>query len=404
MQRVCMRMLLWLCKCFCSEAKATFAQYVRYNASYMRLMLDSSFYHLANTCVLTKGQKPLSSKDENPILIPNTWQRVQIPAFTQKLTQGKNHSCKCISRTIHTIPWGGKCPHTQTWDISLLLDSGFCHLANTRVLAKWQKPLSSNCVGNISHYNTMHSVFCYRCLSELKTRNPQSLQCQMCRGNAVDIIRHERRLNTATTSCNTGGEIMVEQTGWCNWAMDTFSYSGIGNPHQEWCVMSHITFRKHLWNCQHEGCRKSVHRSCQEDWLQHHWYPSTGDDDLFCREHNEHYVRWVRFRAGKIPRSQNGCCPKLFLIQRTIRNIIDQCSTQLFHYLHGVKFYHIMISFNAVLRRTFKCHISMLHYHTVNYHITHSRYWHYYSTFYCTFFYVDTVQNIIVHDVLYIIT
>ena len=71
-----------------------------------------------------------------------------------------------------------------------------------------------------------------------------------------------------------------------------------------------------LRNRNHEGCAKKVHRPCQEDWLQHHCYPLTPEDQLFCQEHNQHYVTWVRFVAGKLPYSQNGCVEESFLNPR----------------------------------------------------------------------------------------
>ncbi len=41
--------------------------------------------------------------------------------------------------------------------------------------------------------------------------------------------------------------------------------------------------------------------------IDRHCYPWTREDLHFCREHNEHYMRWVRFKAGEIPCSENGC-------------------------------------------------------------------------------------------------
>ena len=52
-------------------------------------------------------------------------------------TQGKtNHSRNRISRVKSQIQYLGEGSNPQTQEISLLLHSGFCHLANTRVLAK----------------------------------------------------------------------------------------------------------------------------------------------------------------------------------------------------------------------------------------------------------------------------
>jgi hypothetical protein len=68
-----------------------------------------------------------------------------------------------------------------------------------------------------------------------------------------------------------------------------------------------------LRDCHHEGCNKKVHRRCQEDWLDRHCYPWTHEDPHFCREHNEHYIKWVKFKGGEIPHSENGCVPGSFL-------------------------------------------------------------------------------------------
>ncbi len=74
-----------------------------------------------------------------------------------------------------------------------------------------------------------------------------------------------------------------------------------------------LCFYKKLRNCHHEGCNKRVHRRCQEDWLDCHCYPWTREDPSFCQEHNEHYIRWVSFKAGDIPLSEIGCVEGLFL-------------------------------------------------------------------------------------------
>ena len=93
--------------------------------------------------------------------------------------------------------------------------------------------------------------------------------------------------------------------------MDTTSSTGIGNPHEERCICPLVL--KKLRNCHHEGCNKMVHRRCQEDWLDRHCYPWTREDPHFCREHNEHYIKWVKFKGGEIPHSENGCVPGSFL-------------------------------------------------------------------------------------------
>ncbi len=42
----------------------------------------------------------------------------------------------------------------------------------------------------------------------------------------------------------------------------------------------------------------------------------THEDPPFCQEHNEHYIRWVRFKAGEIPQSEIGCVEGSFLNPR----------------------------------------------------------------------------------------
>jgi hypothetical protein len=96
--------------------------------------------------------------------------------------------------------------------------------------------------------------------------------------------------------------------------MDTMSSTGIGNQHEERCICPLVC--KNLKNCHHEGCNKKVHRRCQEDWLDCHCYTWTPEDPAFCQEHNEHYIRWVRFKAGEIPCSENGCLEGSFLNPR----------------------------------------------------------------------------------------
>ena len=53
-----------------------------------------------------------------------------------------------------------------------------------------------------------------------------------------------------------------------------------------------------LRQCEHEGCNKRLHYLCQDDWLERHCYPP--EDKYYCPQHSEHYVKWVRFKAGEI--------------------------------------------------------------------------------------------------------
>ena len=78
-----------------------------------------------------------------------------------------------------------------------------------------------------------------------------------------------------------GHELIThEPTDCCDWAMDTMSFTGIGNQHEERCVCPFVP--KRLIICHHEGCTKKVHRRCQEDWLERHCYKWTPEDPSFC--------------------------------------------------------------------------------------------------------------------------
>ena len=152
------------------------------------------------------------------------------------------------------------------------------------------------------------NVFFFSCLSRHKnTRLAQELDfnCPNCRYVGTDIIHHVRRPSIEVEL------ITHEPTGCCGWAMDTISSTGIGNQHEERCVCPFVP--KRLKICHHEGCTKKVHRRCQEDWLERHCYKWTPEDKSFCREHNEHYMRWVCFKVGDIPLSEIGCVEGLFL-------------------------------------------------------------------------------------------
>ena len=92
--------------------------------------------------------------------------------------------------------------------------------------------------------------------------------------------------------------------------MDMMSFTGIDNQHEERCVCPFIP--KRLIICHHEGCTKKVHKCCQEDWLDRQCYKWTPEDPSFCREHNEHYKRWVRIKVGDI--LEIGCVEGSFLI------------------------------------------------------------------------------------------
>jgi hypothetical protein len=154
-------------------------------------------------------------------------------------------------------------------------------------------------------------VFCFNCLESHKNarlaRNLH-INCPNCRDVGTDIIRHVRWPIIEVEL------IPQEPTDCCDWAMDTMSFTGIGNQHEERCVCPFVPKRLIIFH--HEGCTKKVHKRCQEDWLDRHCYKWTPEDLSFCQEHNEHYIRWVRIKVGDIPLSEIGCVEGSFLIPK----------------------------------------------------------------------------------------
>jgi hypothetical protein len=92
---------------------------------------------------------------------------------------------------------------------------------------------------------------------------------------------------------------------WCDWAMDSFSWTGLDTPHQERCVGQGFTMK----TCTIEGCSTMVHPICHHDWLREHYYYPPARGKHVCRQHSNSYQRWVCFKEGKIPCSQNECIP-----------------------------------------------------------------------------------------------
>jgi hypothetical protein len=92
---------------------------------------------------------------------------------------------------------------------------------------------------------------------------------------------------------------------WCDWAMDSFSHTGLDTPHQERCIVDGLP----MMTCTQLGCSKMVHPPCHVDWLRKHCYSLPPRGLHVCRQHSNSYQRWVCFKAGKIPRSENGCIP-----------------------------------------------------------------------------------------------
>ena len=97
----------------------------------------------------------------------------------------------------------------------------------------------------------------------------------------------------------------ITESRWCDWAMDSFSMTGFDTPHQERCVGFGMTMK----TCTIEGCSTMVHPRCHDDWLDAHCYLRPPRDKHVCRQHSNSYQLWVRFKAGEIQRSENGCIP-----------------------------------------------------------------------------------------------
>ena len=110
---------------------------------------------------------------------------------------------------------------------------------------------------------------------------------------------------TLDTRPSAEEEQVVRRSYCCDWDMGTMSQFGRDKPHQERCQFSTIRYV----NCQHEGCMAYVHQFCQHDWLERHCYAVPTNLPIFCRNHTESYRKWVRFKAGDIPQSPNGCIP-----------------------------------------------------------------------------------------------
>ena len=91
----------------------------------------------------------------------------------------------------------------------------------------------------------------------------------------------------------------------CDWAMGSFSQTGRDTPHQERCISEGVRMK----TCTMEGCSTMVHTLCHNNWLDAHCYLRAPPGQHVCRQHSNSYCLWVRLRAGKIQRSQNGCIP-----------------------------------------------------------------------------------------------
>ncbi len=64
-----------------------------------------------------------------------------------------------------------------------------------------------------------------------------------------------------------------------------------------------------MMTCTHIGCSTMVHPPCHVNWLKRHCYMLPPCGQHVCRQHSSSYQLWVRFKAGIIPGSENGCIP-----------------------------------------------------------------------------------------------
>jgi hypothetical protein len=97
----------------------------------------------------------------------------------------------------------------------------------------------------------------------------------------------------------------ITESRWCDWAMDSFSWTGYTTPHSERCIGQGFTMK----TCTIEECSMMVHPFCHHDWLRRHCYYPHARGNHVCRQHSNSYQRWVRFKAGKIQQSENECIP-----------------------------------------------------------------------------------------------
>ena len=54
---------------------------------------------------------------------------------------------------------------------------------------------------------------------------------------------------------------------------------------------------------------RHIHKKCYCEWLTKHCYDFPDNLPISCHNHDENYLRWVRFRAREIHRSENGTMP-----------------------------------------------------------------------------------------------
>jgi hypothetical protein len=207
--------------------------------------------------------------------------------------------CQCIASNI-ILHQPIRLNDAYAWNENIPQHVLGSHEGHTCTICHETYSLRDEDLGTFESKGPCNHIFCYECLSHYKNNNgPDCLKCPNCRIEAYDIVLNERR----TTSPETIEMSMDDQSVFCDWAMGTMSDTGINNRHEERCICHsyHIQLRQ----CEHEGCNKRVHQLCQDDWLQRHMYPP--EDKCYCPQHNTHYVKWVRFKAGEIPHWDIGC-------------------------------------------------------------------------------------------------
>jgi hypothetical protein len=161
-----------------------------------------------------------------------------------------------------------------------------------KALGTFQLPIP-----NDENSRLCHHVFCYECLQKMQIHTdivedctlPETvIRCPLC--NRRGVIEHHK----------------MNRNPRCNWANGTDSLTGWGNTHDECCPYPGLISQK---QCQHDGCTAYVHKQCHRQWLTRHHYDFPDDLKILCRNHDANYLRWVRFKAREIPRSENGTIP-----------------------------------------------------------------------------------------------
>jgi hypothetical protein len=164
-------------------------------------------------------------------------------------------------------------------------------------------------------------VHCYECIENWKDElKRKHMYCDVCRKQISTIITHTR-VSSHEMECTVceeiskkGEEEVAKQreevakqrekrelehrrwlAKWCDWD-EGATLHGNCIEHGERC---HCEFtRERMKECTHEGCMTKTQKICQDWWLEQHCYQVNDEDLCFCREHNECYQKWVKYKAN----------------------------------------------------------------------------------------------------------